>query len=315
MLASYEGRLAEAERLAQESLALGQQAQGQNLIAAFGGQLLVIRWQQGRMDELMPLVTSSINQQPHITTWRAVQAFIHCETDRMAEARAAVDSIYAMGSPELPPDNTRLIDVVVLALVTAALDRSGAVDALYEDLLPYERRNIVLAEGVICVGAADYYLGLLAATARRWQDAEQHFEVAIEMNERGRAWPWLALAQYGYARMLRSRHGPGDRAKARELLGRAGPAARDLGMAVLSARVERLQAARDDTAHSNGLTRRETEVLRLVAGGLSNREISEKLSISERTTARHITNVYGKIGARNRSDATAYAIRSGLVQD
>jgi pimeloyl-ACP methyl ester carboxylesterase/DNA-binding CsgD family transcriptional regulator len=62
-----------------------------------------------------------------------------------------------------------------------------------------------------------------------------------------------------------------------------------------------------------GLTAREAEVLRLVASGKSNTEIGDQLSLSVRTVARHITNIYGKIGAQNRSDATAYAIRNRLI--
>jgi len=55
------------------------------------------------------------------------------------------------------------------------------------------------------------------------------------------------------------------------------------------------------------------EVLRLVAAGRSNHEIAEDLVLSERTVARHITNIYGKTGANSRADATAYAYRRRLV--
>ncbi len=63
----------------------------------------------------------------------------------------------------------------------------------------------------------------------------------------------------------------------------------------------------------DGLTPREAEVLRLIAQGRSNREISTELVLSVRTVARHITNIYGKIGARGKADATAYAFRKRLV--
>jgi DNA-binding NarL/FixJ family response regulator len=63
----------------------------------------------------------------------------------------------------------------------------------------------------------------------------------------------------------------------------------------------------------DGLTRREIDVLRLLAGGLSNTQISNELVLSIRTVARHITNIYAKIGAQNRSEATAYAIRHDLA--
>jgi DNA-binding CsgD family transcriptional regulator len=61
------------------------------------------------------------------------------------------------------------------------------------------------------------------------------------------------------------------------------------------------------------LTPRETEVLRLIAGGRTSSEISLELSLSVRTVGRHITNIYAKIGARTRADATSYAIRHRLA--
>jgi DNA-binding NarL/FixJ family response regulator len=64
---------------------------------------------------------------------------------------------------------------------------------------------------------------------------------------------------------------------------------------------------------SRSLSPREAEVLRLLASGLSNREIAGKLFLSVRTVERHITNIYGKISARGKADATAFAIKSGMV--
>jgi DNA-binding NarL/FixJ family response regulator len=67
------------------------------------------------------------------------------------------------------------------------------------------------------------------------------------------------------------------------------------------------------TAPLDGLTARELEVLRLVASGRSNREIAEELVLSVRTVERHVTNLYAKIGARGKADATAYAFHHGLT--
>ena len=60
------------------------------------------------------------------------------------------------------------------------------------------------------------------------------------------------------------------------------------------------------------LTPRELEVLRLIAAGRTNREISDELVLSIRTVARHITNVYAKIGVRSKAEATAFAFRHHL---
>jgi DNA-binding NarL/FixJ family response regulator len=73
--------------------------------------------------------------------------------------------------------------------------------------------------------------------------------------------------------------------------------------------------ARDHTAgnREQQLTPRELEVLRLIAGGATNHEIANKLFVSVRTVERHITHIYGKIGARGKADATAYAMRHSLI--
>ena len=65
--------------------------------------------------------------------------------------------------------------------------------------------------------------------------------------------------------------------------------------------------------YPDGLTPREVEALRLIAAGKSTKEIAAALVISEPTVERHITNLYAKIGARSRADATAYALRKGLA--
>jgi len=62
------------------------------------------------------------------------------------------------------------------------------------------------------------------------------------------------------------------------------------------------------------LTARETEVLSLLAGGCSGKEIAARLTVSLSTVQRHISNIYAKIGARGRVEAAAYAIKHGLVQ-
>jgi DNA-binding NarL/FixJ family response regulator len=67
------------------------------------------------------------------------------------------------------------------------------------------------------------------------------------------------------------------------------------------------------SARVAGLSDRELEVLRLVAQGRTNREIAETLVLSEKTVARHLTNIFTKIGVGNRAGATAYALNHRLA--
>jgi DNA-binding NarL/FixJ family response regulator len=89
-----------------------------------------------------------------------------------------------------------------------------------------------------------------------------------------------------------------------------------LGAVPDRARVASLAAPADTTggpATSHGLTGRELEVLRLIAGGSSNREIASRLFISEHTVARHVQNIFAKLDVSSRTAATAFAFSHKLV--
>jgi DNA-binding NarL/FixJ family response regulator len=91
----------------------------------------------------------------------------------------------------------------------------------------------------------------------------------------------------------------------------AGWSFRQLGAAPDVARVEQL--AGRTTRPRGGLTAREVEVLRLVASGRTNRAIAAELVLSEKTVARHLSNIFTKLGLSSRAAATAYAYENDLV--
>jgi DNA-binding NarL/FixJ family response regulator len=66
---------------------------------------------------------------------------------------------------------------------------------------------------------------------------------------------------------------------------------------------------------ADGLTTREVEILRLVTGGLTNRQLAEELGVSTRTVDAHLRSVYAKLGVKSRSAATRYAVEHHLVGD
>ena len=85
-----------------------------------------------------------------------------------------------------------------------------------------------------------------------------------------------------------------------------------LGAAPELARVDAL-AGRAESAETHGLSARELEVLRLLASGRTNREIAAALVVSEHTVARHVQNIFAKVGVSSRTAATAFAFERNLV--
>ena len=93
---------------------------------------------------------------------------------------------------------------------------------------------------------------------------------------------------------------------------RAGRLDSDAVEAVLEAAGHRVVRRREGPA---GLTAREVEVLRLVAQGLSNKEIAKRLVISPKTTSNHVEHIYSKIGTSNRAGAGLFAMQHGLLPE
>ena len=75
----------------------------------------------------------------------------------------------------------------------------------------------------------------------------------------------------------------------------------------------RLAVRQNEKAGTRGLTRREMDVLQLVAKGSSNREIAQMLFISEKTVKNHLTSIFQKLGVQDRTQAALRAIKTGLV--
>jgi len=75
-----------------------------------------------------------------------------------------------------------------------------------------------------------------------------------------------------------------------------------------------IAAALADHATDDALTEREIDVLRLIAGGNSNREIAERLGIGEATVKSHVTNILSKLGANDRAHAVTIGLKRGIIE-
>ncbi|MDR6906342.1 DNA-binding CsgD family transcriptional regulator [Agromyces sp. 3263] len=146
--------------------------------------------------------------------------------------------------------------------------------------------------------AADRALPLLRRAWSAWRQLEAPYEAAVTRVLLGRA-----------------NRAAGDEEAAQLEFDAARTVLADLGAVADLDRLERTAAGagRSAAAASAGLTRREVEVLRLIAGGRTNRQIAQELFLSERTVARHVSNILGKLGLANRAGATAFAFEHGLA--
>jgi DNA-binding NarL/FixJ family response regulator len=104
----------------------------------------------------------------------------------------------------------------------------------------------------------------------------------------------------------------GDAAAAEQELAAAREVFEQLGAATDLAQLE-AEAGGESQALQNPLSEREIGVLRLVASGMTNRKIAGMLGISEKTAARHVSNIFTKLDLSSRAAATAYAYQNGLV--
>jgi DNA-binding CsgD family transcriptional regulator len=174
---------------------------------------------------------------------------------------------------------------------------------------------VVVGHGVACYGAADRYIAMLAATLGDWEIAEAHFEAALKLNRRMGASTWLAHTAYQYGRMLHARARAEDASRAASMLTEAAALAERIGMPALLARIEGLGSGPGAaTTPPDGLSPREVTILRLVARGLSNRQIGEELFISSHTAANHMRSILRKTSCANRTEAATYAHRHGLAE-
>jgi len=233
MRAFFDGRLHDGEQLSQRAFAEGQSLHAGYVYEALQVQILVLRWEQGRLAYLEPALAHYVAERPAMPAWRCALALLYSETGQEQECRREFEPLAVEDFAALPRDFGWLAGMALLSIACAFLDDRPRAAVLYDLLAPYARRNVCAPQAIVCLGSAARYLGLLSATMRRWDDAARHFEDAAEMNARMGARPYLAHTQHEYANMLLARGQTGDHDKAAALLDQALATARELGMSAL----------------------------------------------------------------------------------
>jgi DNA-binding CsgD family transcriptional regulator len=308
-LALCRGRLEEADVLARRSYEWNDRLTGRDVSGTYGIQMFTIRREQGRLAELAPVVRILAGES-RAGPWRPGLVALLAELGMGTEARRELSRVAAEGLDQFR-ESLWLATLTYLTDACAAVGDETVASLVYPELLPHVGTNVMIGHLVTCHGAADRYLGMLAATLGESERAEEHFEAALELNRRMGAATWLAHSAYEYGRFLLAPGNDGDRAAT--LLGEAAMLADRIGLASLLSRIQALHSPAPKTRLPDDLSPREAQILHLVADGLSNREIGKTLVISEHTAANHIRSILRKTGCANRTEAASYAHRHGLA--
>ena len=232
------------------------------------------------------------------------------DTQVLPEASGAAEMI--LGSPAAAIPAVKAFANVALSLAAIQnKDQKSAAD-LYLEL---EQPASVYPLLDPCFISLDRLMGLLAMTSGELDSAHTHFERAVGFLRTAGYGPELALTSFDYGQCLRMNDSEESRVKADAAFSEAKQLAERLGMTPLISRIESVMEEESATrVHSipGGLTIREMEVLRLISAGHNNAEIGEQLFITSNTVRKHVSNILGKLGVANRTEAANFAFTHGL---
>jgi tetratricopeptide (TPR) repeat protein len=244
------GRFDEAERLAREALDAAESAGNWNGITASRVQLAWCWKDVGRgaerADEVERFVQDVLTRPLSggaAAVWHGNLALFMAEAGLEAPARDYLRRVGECDDAELTQNVDGRSGAALAAEACALLGDEPLAARLYALLLPRDGLCILGGRGVYFRGAVARYLGMLAVTLGREDDAVRHHAAALETNTRAQAPPWIARSLVELGAALLTRGAPGDERRAVDLLGRAEPLARSLGMRTLTARVTRERSA------------------------------------------------------------------------
>jgi DNA-binding CsgD family transcriptional regulator/tetratricopeptide (TPR) repeat protein len=310
-IALCDGNLTDAEAMAGRSHDWARLLTGRDASGTHGIQMFGVRREQGRLAELAPVIRILAGEPEREGPWRPGLAVVLAELGMEREAKRELCKLAAEGIDGYQA-SLWLATLTYLTDACAAVKDERMAAIVYPELEPFAGTNVMIGHLVACYGAVDRYLGMLAALLEEPARAEEHFEQAMEQNRRMGASTWLAHTAYEYGRFLLGA-GRGARSKGEALLGEAAGLAERIGMDGLLGKIRLLGVSTSADVLPGGLSPREAQILKLVARGLSNREIGQELMISEHTAANHIRNILRKTECANRTEAASYAHRQGLA--
>ncbi|GAA2362168.1 hypothetical protein [Dactylosporangium salmoneum] len=186
------GRFAEAERLAERCSELGVRAGDADATGWYGGHLVAIRWYQGRLRELRPMLDQLVHS-PALSdvdnAYFAVHAVAAAEAGDLRTAAGALARLRGRSLKELPHSGSWLVTMHGIVEAARILGDADLAAEAYELLRPHAELPAMVSLGIACFGSVHHALGVAAATFGRRDLAEEHLTRAVERNRALGHWP------------------------------------------------------------------------------------------------------------------------------
>jgi DNA-binding CsgD family transcriptional regulator len=312
-LALLRGEWTDLEARIERLLEIGTKTRRDDADGVYGAQMFALNRELGRLHAFKPQIELvAATRSPRV--WQPGLMLLCAEVGMSDEARRIFDELAYQNFASVSRDDMYVTCLVFCAETCCVLRDAGRAAELYELLAAYAGQTANHPTAV-CFGAVELYLANLACTASWPERARGHFERAIALNRSMRAWPWLAWSLFRYGAFLRQRANDPQHALGLQQLREAEYLGRRIGMTRLLHNLGSLLQVRDASAtFPDDLTMREAEVLRLLAIGRTNKDVSLVLAISLNTVATHVRSILNKTHCANRTEAAAYAMRHGLLQ-
>jgi DNA-binding SARP family transcriptional activator len=235
-----EGDLDGAEVHANKALELGGATGQPDVMAIFGGQLVDLRWHQGRDAELVELIEQMVESTPDIDSFRSALARIYADVGRTEEARALLVAEAAVEFAH-PFDPLAATTIVMWAEVAIQTGDIASAEVLHDRLASFADQ--VVCNGVDIFGSLDHYRGALCSLLGRFDEAERLLTRGSDVH-RGLGAPFFeARSHLELARMLATRGGQGDVEEGQRRAGLARDIARKHGYATVERRATELATA------------------------------------------------------------------------
>jgi len=253
---------------------------------------------------------AGVNENPGVIVLASYAATL-VSADRLDDARTVYESAGPSDQWRVAPHVQLLVPALGIA-AARALGKTGDVERFAADLAPYPDHHVVSGIGAIAYGGpVELWLGMAARHLGDLELAVERLSSAQATATSNGAQGYEVEAATELAEALAARASADDADRAFRTAASALPKARELGMEPFVSRLERLTGIAVAPARTP-LTARQLEVAELVAAGMTNRDIAERLTLSERTAENHVQHIMLRLGVANRSGIAVWMTQRKL---